>query len=90
PAARHAALLAEWLAPGRFPWQSLAEVRLRAALAEARRMANGDEIGSPPLAGHLALLGELCRRERRRDEARACLQEALAVRARLLGDDHPA
>lgn len=88
--ARHAALLAEWLAPGRFPWQSLAEVRLRAALAEARRMANGDELGSPPLAGHLAQLGELCRRERRRDEARACLDESLALRERLLGGDHPA
>ncbi|WP_137173627.1 tetratricopeptide repeat protein [Massilia sp. HP4] len=88
--ARHAALLAEWLAPGRFPWQSLAEVRLRAALAQARRMANGDEIGSPPLAEHLALLGQLCRRERRRDEARACLQESLALRERLLGDEHPA
>jgi len=88
--ARHAALLAEWLAPGRFPWQSLTEVRLRAALAQARHMANGDEIGSPPLAEHLARLGELCRRERRRDEARACLQESLALRERLLDDDHPA
>lgn len=88
--ARHAALLAEWLAPGRFPWQSLPEVRLRAALAQARQMANGDEIGSPHLAEHLALLGELCRRERRRDEARACLDESLALRERLLGGDHPA
>lgn len=87
---RHAALLAEWLAPGRFPWQSLAEVRLRAALAEARQMANGDETGLPPLAAHLAHLGELCRRERRRDEARACLDESLALRERLLGADHPA
>ena len=88
--ARHAALLAEWLAPGRFPWQSLAEVRLRAAVAQARRMAGGDEIGSAPLAEHLARLGELCRRERRRDEARACLDESLALRQRLLGDEHAA
>ncbi|MGF6273282.1 hypothetical protein ABIB38_001640 [Massilia sp. UYP11] len=88
--ARHAALLAEWLAPGRFPWQSLAEVRLRAAVAQARRQASGDEIGSPSLAEHLGRLGELCRRERRRDEARACLEESLALRERLLGDDHAA
>jgi len=91
--ARHAALLAEWLAPGRFPWQSQDEIRLRAAIAQARRLgtaAGGDEIGSPPLAEHLVRLGQLCRRERRRDEARACLDEALALRVRLLGDDHPA
>jgi len=87
---RHAALLAEWLAPGRFPWQSLTEVRLRAAVAQARRQAGGDDIGSPSLADHLARLGELCRRERRRDEARACLEESLTVRERLLGDDHAA
>lgn len=88
--ARHAALLAEWLAPGRFPWQSLAEVRLRAAVAQARRLAGGDEAGSPSLAGHLVRLGQLCRRERRYDEARACLDESLGLRQRLLGDDHPA
>jgi len=91
--ARHAAQLAEWLAPGRFPWQSLAEVRLRAAIAQARSVgtaAGGDEIGSPLLAEHLVRLGQLCRCERRRDEARACLEEGLAVRARQLGDDHPA
>jgi hypothetical protein len=88
--ARHAALLAEWLAPGRFPWQSLLEVRLRAAVAQARRQAAGDEIGSPQLADHLGRLGELCRRERRRVEARACLEESLALRERLLGDDHVA
>ena len=88
--ARHAALLAEWLAPGRFPWQSLTEVRLRAAVAQARRQAGDDEIGSPSLAEHLGRLGELCRRERRRDEARACLEECLSLRERLLGDDHAA
>jgi hypothetical protein len=88
--ARHAALLAEWLAPGRFPWQSLAEVRLRAAVAQARRQGGDDEIGSPQLAEHLVRLGELCRRERRRDEARACLEESLVLRERLLGDEHAA
>ncbi len=88
--ARHAALLAEWLAPGSFPWQSLAEVRLRAAVAQARRLGGDDEIGSPQLADHLVRLGELCRRERRRDEARACFEESLVLRERLLGDDHAA
>ena len=88
--ARHAALLAEWLAPGSFPWQSLLEVRLRAAVAQARRLGGDDEIGSPQLAEHLVRLGELCRRERRRDEARACFEESLVLRERLLGDDHTA
>lgn len=91
--ARHAALLAEWLAPGRFPWQSLPEVRLRAAVAQARRAstaASGDDTGAPPLPEHLVRLGQLCRLERRRDEARACLDEALVLRERLHGDDHPA
>lgn len=88
--ARHAALLAEWLAPASFPWQSLLEVRLRAAVAQARGLGGGDEIGSPALAEHLMRLGELCRRERRRDEARACFEECLVLRERLLGDDHAA
>ena len=88
--ARHAALLAEWLAPKSFPWQSLLEVRLRAAVAQARGLGGDDEIGSPPLAEHLMRLGELCRRERRRDEARACFEESLVLRERLLGDDHAA
>lgn len=87
--ARYAALLAEWLAPDHFPWQSLHEVRLRAAVTQARRLAAEDGAGSQPLADNLARLGELCRRERRRDEARACLEESLALRERLLGDDHP-
>lgn len=87
--ARYSALLAEWLAPAHFPWQSLDEVRLRAAVAQARLLAADDGIGSQPLADSLAQLGELCRRERRRDEARACLDESLTLRERLLGDDHP-
>ncbi|MBQ5949924.1 tetratricopeptide repeat protein, partial [Massilia sp. ST3] len=37
--ARIAGLLAEWVAPGRFPWQSLEEIRLRAAVARARSAA---------------------------------------------------
>lgn len=88
--ARHAALLGEWLAPGYFPWQSLREVRLRAALAQARALDDGAGCAARPLADGLASLGELCRGERRRDEARACLEESLALRERFLGADHPA
>ena len=87
--ARHAALLSEWLAPDHFPWQSLAEIRLRAATAQARGAAADDGAGSQALADSLARLGELCRRERRRDEAREYLDESLALRERLLGDEHP-
>ena len=87
--ARFAALLAEWLAPGHFPWQSLKEVRLRAAIAQARALPEADATAAR-LADSLAGLGELCRRERRRDEARACLEESLHLRAQALGDAHPA
>jgi hypothetical protein len=88
--ARFAALLAEWLAPGHFAWQSLKEVRVRAAIAGARALPEAEASGAALLADSLAGLGELCRRERRRDEARACLEESLALRAQALGDEHPA
>ena len=130
--ARLAAVLAEWVAPGRFPWQSLCEVRLRRAIAQARMPAAGAGMaaqcaapGSTPgavfagapaggdvsatsssmplalyaaspqaaadlLADALARLGDLCRREHRRDEARACIEESLALRVAGLGDDHAA
>lgn len=102
--ARLAATLGEWVGPGRFPWQSLDEVRLRAALQGARTRAAGavttTGMAAPAdapavaaadaLAAALARLGELCRRERRRDEAQACLEECLALRASSLGDDGPA
>lgn len=88
--ARHAALLGEWLVPGHFPWQSLREVRLRATVAQARALDDGAGFAAQPLADGLASLGELCRRERRRDEARACLDESLALRERFLGAEHAA
>lgn len=103
--ARLAATLGEWVGPGRFPWQSLDEVRLRALVQDARAGAAIDgaampAMRAPPraagaaaadaLATALARLGELCRRERRRDEARACLEESLDVRAASLGDAGPA
>lgn len=111
--ARFAAQLGEWLAPGYFPWQSLDEIRLRAALAQARaalhegaqpegqqaasagqHAVESHEGASQPtpatLADLLARLGFLFRRERRRDEARACLEESLALRERYQGEDHAA
>lgn len=106
--ARLAVTLGEWVGAGRFPWQSLDEVRLRAAVLAARAHAANDGAASAPmpaiaslreapaaamadgLAAALARLGELCRRERRRDEARACLEESLALRASSLGNDDPA
>jgi tetratricopeptide (TPR) repeat protein len=87
---RVASVLAEWLAPGHFPWQSLDEIRLRATVGRARTAVEGAD--SPPLAlaEALARLGELCRAERRYDDARACLEEALALREAAQGADHPA
>lgn len=93
--ARLAGVLAEWVAPGRFPWQSLDEIRLRAAVARARFAQSGAESGAESaanargLADGLARLGALCRRDGRFDEARACLDECLALRERSLEQDHP-
>ncbi|WP_229455080.1 tetratricopeptide repeat protein [Massilia sp. KIM] len=86
--ARFAAALAEWVGPGHFPWQSLDEIRLRAAVARARVLEPG--ASARELADALAALGTLCRREGRPDEARDCLEESLALRERMLDDEHPA
>jgi tetratricopeptide (TPR) repeat protein len=86
--------LLEWLADGRFPWQSLAEVRLSAAIAEARGVsgdAPGDTPGgavSLPLARDLNQLGELYRAQQRSAQALACFEESLSLRQRVLGDAH--
>jgi len=87
---RFAAQLADWLAPGHLPWQSLEEIRLRAALTQARAAAQDAEPATHLLADVLARLGTLCRRERRRAEARACFEESLALREHLYGLDHAA
>lgn len=96
--ARVAGVLAEWVGPGHFPWQSLDEIRLRAAVRRAREAAPaaagpdtdapGIAAPAPALADSLARLGELCRAEKRHDDARACLEEALALREAALGADH--
>jgi tetratricopeptide (TPR) repeat protein len=81
--------LLEWLADGRFAWQSLAEVRLSAAIASARGMGS-DTPGAVSLllARDLNQLGELYRAERRPAQALACFEESTALRQRVLGDAH--
>ena len=82
--------LLDWLADGHFPWQSLAELRLTAAV-EAARARDGEQQVlsiSLPLARDLQQLGELYRNQGRADQALACLREALGLRERLLGPGH--
>ena len=86
--------LLEWLADGRFPWQSQDEVRLSKAIADARGQAcdnPGDTPGgavSLPLARDLNDLGELYREQNRLSQALSCFEESLALRQRVLGDEH--
>ncbi len=80
--------LLEWLADGHCPWQSLAEVRLAAAVAAARADgADGAAVGVS-LARDLNRLGELYRAQGRSEQALACFQESADLRRRLLGDMH--
>lgn len=82
--------LLEWLADGHFPWQSLAEVRLAAAVASGRAVEGDCNAGavSLPLARDLNRLGELYREQGREAQALACFEESLALRQRVLGDEH--
>jgi tetratricopeptide (TPR) repeat protein len=82
--------LLDWVADGRFPWQSHAEIELLGAIGPARALA-ADGISSAvsvPLARDLARLGELYRRQGRALQAQECFEESTALRQRLLGDDH--
>lgn len=85
--ARPAACLLSWFAQGNFPWQSLAEVRLRAAVARAREDAG--DASAARVAGCLARLGVLCRQEGRNAEAAGLLRESLDLRRAMHGEDHP-
>jgi len=82
-----------WLAPGYFPWQSNREIHLLGSISEARRALDegGGAARAMPqtLARDLNLLGELYRREGKLRQALALLEEALALRQRGLGEDHP-
>ena len=86
--------LLEWLADGRFAWQSLDEVRLAAAIASARGImadTRAETYGGAvqlPLARDLNRLGELYREQQRVTQALACFEESLSLRQRVLGDEH--
>jgi len=82
--ARPAASLIDWFGPGNYPWQSLLEVRLHAAITRAE-----EQEGGVVLAGYLAHLGALYRDEGRDAEAETLLRESLVLRRAALGEDHP-
>lgn len=84
--ARPAACLLAWFRRDWFPWQSLAEIRLRMRLAEAR--ARDEDPAA--LAAQLAQLGALCQEEGRFNEAAALLRESLELRRAAHGGEHPA
>jgi hypothetical protein len=89
-----------WAAAGRFPWQSRAELDLMDAVGAARAtLAAGERHGARPadtfdangalLARELMRLGELRHHQGHLAEAHECFVEAMLLRARLQGDDHP-
>ncbi|MDB5790722.1 MAG: tetratricopeptide repeat-containing protein [Massilia sp.] len=89
-----------WAAAGRFPWQSRAELDLTDAVGAARTaLAAGERHGARPqdaldangalLARELMRLGELHHHQGRLAQAHECVSEAMLLRVRLQGDDHP-
>ncbi|MFM9433373.1 eukaryotic-like serine/threonine-protein kinase [Janthinobacterium sp. CG_23.3] len=79
-----------WMTGGYFPWQSSREIHLLAAIDEARHTLD-DGLSRPvalPLARDLGRLGELYSKEGKTGQALDCVRECLAMRARLLGEDH--
>jgi tetratricopeptide (TPR) repeat protein len=83
--------LLEWLVPGRFPWQSRAEITLLASIDEARAACRAEAaaVAAVPLARDLAALGQLYRKQGRDRQAQDCLEESVGLRQRLLGNEHP-
>jgi tetratricopeptide (TPR) repeat protein len=82
--------LLDWVADGHFPWQSHTEVGLLSSIAAARALsADGISMAvSVPLAGDLRRLGDLYRQQGRERQAQQCFEESMALRQRLLGEDH--
>ena len=81
--------LLEWLADGHFPWQSLDEVRLAAAVHGGRELeADSGAAVTLPLARDLNRLGELYRAQGKDEQAIACFEESADLRQRVLGDAH--
>jgi tetratricopeptide (TPR) repeat protein len=84
--------LLDWVAEGYFPWQSHAEVGLLRAIAAARAQAGAEPVSAAqgvPLARDLVRLGELYRKQGRERQAQGCFEESVALRQRLLGEQHP-
>jgi tetratricopeptide (TPR) repeat protein len=82
--------LLAWLVPGRFPWQSRAEVEILAAVEAVRaRPEVAESAAGVSLARDLAALGTLYRKQGRDRQAQACFEESLDLRLRHLGSDHP-
>ncbi|HWJ95180.1 MAG TPA: tetratricopeptide repeat-containing protein, partial [Telluria sp.] len=83
--------LLDWVASGRFPWQSRAEVELLREVEAARGgCAQGRSFAATiPLGHELRRLGELYRQQGRQREAQESFEESLSLRQRLLGEDHP-
>lgn len=80
--------LLAWMAPGRFPWQSRAEIDLLAAVEAAPACPDAARgAGGLALARELAALGELYRKQGRQRQAQDCLEQSLALRQRQLGND---
>ncbi|SFC21275.1 tetratricopeptide repeat protein [Massilia yuzhufengensis] len=86
--ARPAACLLSWFTQGSFPWHSLAEIKLRRAVARARADAASGAPAAAGLAASLERLGVLCQHEGRSGEAGELLDESLALRRAALGEDH--
>lgn len=80
----------EWFEGGHCPWQSREEIPLLAAVADAREQL--EEGGGGPvslaLAAALRTLGSLYRRDGALAQATLCLEESMALRRLLLGEEH--
>jgi tetratricopeptide (TPR) repeat protein len=76
--------LLEWVADGRFPWQSHAEIKLLADIATLR----GDDAAAMPLARALESLGQLHHAQGRHRQALDCFQECAALREQSFGASH--
>ncbi|UGQ44895.1 KGGVGR-motif variant AAA ATPase [Massilia endophytica] len=81
----------DWFEGGHCPWQSREEIPLLSAAAHARR-ALEEGAGRPAslaLAAALLDLGRLYRRDGALSQAFTVLDESVALRRLLLGEDHP-
>jgi cellulose biosynthesis protein BcsQ len=80
----------EWFEGGHCPWQSREEIPLLAAVAAARAQLEqgGGRPVSLALAAALHALGSLYRRDGALAQATLCLEQSMALRRLLLGEEH--